>query len=193
MAVDLAVGPGDAEALAASVRAVEPDVVAVLGAPRFLRWRSKRAALARQCGLVVATTDRPGGTFLMASLRAAVVAESVALLPLSPGGRRHSVVSALFDTSGTRWRVAALQLGRDAGERASHAAPVTATLFAPDAEGLLVLAADLAEPPDGPLQADLRDRLTVAAESGTSVVLVDRSLRVIASEGGGFLAMTVSQ
>jgi len=193
MTVDLGAGVSDSEALAASVRAAEPDVVAVLGAPRFLRWRSKRAALARQCGLVVATADRPGGIFLMSSLRAAVVEQSFALLPLSTGGRRRSVVSALFDTSGVRWRVAALRLGRDAGERAGHAGPVTAALFAPDTSGPLVVAADLAEPPDGPLQAELRDRLAVATESGTAAILVDRALAIVASESAGFLAATVSQ
>src|SRR4051812_20005174 len=45
----------DAVAVGAVIRACEPDVVAVQEAPRFLRWRSKRAAMARRCGMVVAT------------------------------------------------------------------------------------------------------------------------------------------
>lgn len=193
MAVDLAAFSGDAEALSAAVRAAEPDAVAVFGAPRFLRWRSKRAALARRCGLVVATADRPGATFVMSSLRAAVVGESFALLPLSPGGRRRSVVSVLLDTGGARWRLAAFRLGRDAGERASHTPAVTAALFSPDAEGPLVVAADLAEPADGPLQAELRERLAVGAESGTSVILADRAVTVVAADGAGFLTTTFAQ
>jgi endonuclease/exonuclease/phosphatase family metal-dependent hydrolase len=202
MALDLATYAGDSDALAASVRAAEPDVVAVFGAPRFLRWRSKRAALARRCGLLVATADRPGATFLMASMRAAVVSESFALLPLSPGGRRRSVVSAVFDTSGVRWRVAAFRLGRDAGERATQAAAITAALFPQgieqqgvDQHGVaspLIVAADLAEPADGPLQAELRDRLAVGVESGTTAIFVDDSLRAQAS-AAGLIAATVAQ
>jgi hypothetical protein len=192
MALDLATYSGGDAEMSASVRAAEPDVVAVFGAPRYLRWRSKRAALARQCGLLVATTDRPGGTFLMASLRAGVVSESFALLPLSPGGRRRSVVSAIFDINGARWRVAAFRLGRDAGERASQTPAVTAALFSPGDEAPLVVAADLAEPADGPLQADLRDRLAVGAEAGSTAILVDGSLRAVTT-GGSFLAATVSQ
>ena len=89
--------------------------------------------------------------------------------------------------------MAALRLGRDASERAGHAVAVRAALFPPGVEGPLVVAADLAEPPDGPLQAELRDRMTVGAESGTSAILVDRGLRVVASDGNGFLTATVSQ
>jgi hypothetical protein len=192
MVVDLTADGRDIDALPASVRAAEPDVVAVFGAPRHLRWRSKRAALARQCGLLVATADRPGGTYLMASMRAAVVAQSFALLPLSPGGRRRSVVSAVFDTNGVRWRLAAFRLGPDAGERASHAAAITAALFVPGDHDPLVVAADLAEPVDGPLQAELRDRLGVGAQAGTKVILADNSLRAVA-DGADFLSATLSR
>ena len=50
----------DRASVAAVIRACRPDVVAVQEAPRSLRWRSKRAALARTSGLVVATADREG-------------------------------------------------------------------------------------------------------------------------------------
>ena len=53
----------DRQALAEVVRAADPDVVCVQEAPRFLRWRSTCAALARTSGLVVVGgghAPRPG-------------------------------------------------------------------------------------------------------------------------------------
>lgn len=176
----------DLSSLAAAVRVAEPDVVTVLGSPRFLRWRSKRAAIARSCGLVVATADRPGGVFVMTSLRAAVVASSFTLLPLSPRGRRRSAVAVTVATADGRWRVAGVRLGRDAGERATHAAPLQSFLFAPAGESSetpLIVAGDLAEPPDGPLSAALRDRLSECAASGTTVILADPSLELVSASG----------
>ena len=182
MTVDVGAYRGNVDALADAVRHAEPDVVAVIGAPRFLRWRSKRAALARRCGLVVATADRPGGLLIMTSLRAAVVDTSFALLPLSPGGRRRSVVSAVVETLGARWRVAAVRLGADAGERASHSTALQSALFGGESSQTpLIVAGDLAEPADGPLQAALRDRLAECASDGARVILADPALTVVSA------------
>src|SRR4051794_12223041 len=74
----------DPVAVAAVIRACEPDVVAVQEAPRFLRWRSKRAAMARRCGMVVATADRPGGLVLMTTVGADIEQTGFALLPKTP-------------------------------------------------------------------------------------------------------------
>jgi hypothetical protein len=49
----------DVDALAAVVRAAEPDVVVLREAPRRLRWRAKSAALAHGFGLVVAGGGLP--------------------------------------------------------------------------------------------------------------------------------------
>src|SRR3954447_8573050 len=81
----------DADAVAAVIRACEPDVVAVQEAPRHLRWRSKRAALARRSGLLVATADRPGGLMLMTTLAVKVVSTRFAVLPKSPDLHQRAV------------------------------------------------------------------------------------------------------
>src|ERR1700685_3658745 len=75
----------DVDALASVVRSCAPDVLLVQEAPRFLRWRSKRAARARRCGLVVATADRPGGLCIITALRADIVDTSFSLLPKTSG------------------------------------------------------------------------------------------------------------
>ena len=64
----------DVEAVSRVIRSLEPDVVCIQEAPRFMRWRSKRAAIARKAGLVVGTADKPAGLMLMTSLRARVLA-----------------------------------------------------------------------------------------------------------------------
>ncbi len=51
----------DRAAVARVIRSAEPDVVCVQEAPRFLRWRSTCAALARTSGLVVVGGGRPAG------------------------------------------------------------------------------------------------------------------------------------
>ncbi len=193
MTVDVARYRGDVEALTATVRQAEPDVVTVLGAPRSLRWRSKRAELARRCGLVVATADRPGGLLIMTSLRAAVVDTSLALLPLSSRGRRRCVVSAVVDTLGTRWRVAATQLGQDAGERAAHSGPLQSALFAVGPSAPLIVAGDLAESSDGPIQAALRDRLAKCAAADGLVILADPALAVVSASSRSPLAAVLAQ
>ena len=97
----------DAEAVAAVIRACEPDVVCVQEAPRMLRWRSKRAALARKSGLVVATANRPGGLMLMTSLAVKVISTRFTLLPKSPDLHQRAVAQADVELRGSRWSMCA--------------------------------------------------------------------------------------
>ena len=99
----------DRHAVAAVIRSVRPDVVAVQEAPRFLRWRSKRAALARESVLVVATTDRPAGLMLMTTVGVTVRRTSFTMAApargvrgRAEGARRRLVgrVRALLDEPG---------------------------------------------------------------------------------------------
>ncbi len=88
----------------AAVREAAPDVIAVTGAPRYQRWRSKRAAIARRLGMVVATADRQGGMFVMTTLRVTVVDRSFALSS-SSAGTSPAVVTAVVELQGQRWCV----------------------------------------------------------------------------------------
>ena len=88
----------------AAVGEAAPDVIAVTGAPRYLRWRSKRAAIARRLGMVVATADREGGMFVITTLRAAVVDRSFAVSS-SSAGTSPAVVTATVELHGHKWRI----------------------------------------------------------------------------------------
>jgi endonuclease/exonuclease/phosphatase family metal-dependent hydrolase len=159
---------GSREAVAAVIAACRPDVVAVQEAPRFLRWRSKRAALARLSGLVVATADRPGGLFVMTTLAVTVHGTRFALLPKSPRRHQRAVVSADVSLGGVRWTIASIHLSLDADERLRHLPQLRAALDLHDNDGdggggagdaPLVVAGDVNEEPGGAVWTQLATQL----------------------------------
>jgi len=147
----------DADAVAAVIRACQPDVVVVQEAPRKLRWRSQRAALARKSGLVVATADRPGGLMVMTSLAAKVLSTRFATLPKSRNLHQRAVTVAELELRGSRWAVASVHFSLDADERQRHLAPLWAALDGVSAP--LVVAGDINEEPDKPVWQSLAARL----------------------------------
>jgi endonuclease/exonuclease/phosphatase family metal-dependent hydrolase len=151
----------DAEAVSAVMQACRPDVVCVQEAPRFLRWRSKRAAVARKAGLVVATADRPAGLTIFVSLRVQVMATSFSLLPKRDRLHQRGVCTADVLVGGTSWRVASMHLSLDTGERGEHMQPLWSALGEPLAPQLVV-AGDVNETPDGAVWGELSSRLTDA-------------------------------
>jgi endonuclease/exonuclease/phosphatase family metal-dependent hydrolase len=151
----------DADAVSAVIRACAPDVVCVQEAPRFLRWRSKRAAIAREAGLVVATADRPAGLMLMTSLRAQVVSTHFTLLSKRPQLHQRAVCAAVLDLGGTRWHVASVHLSLSEDERRSHLPELWAALDG-RADAPLVVAGDINEEPHGPVWGELATRLVDA-------------------------------
>jgi endonuclease/exonuclease/phosphatase family metal-dependent hydrolase len=145
----------DAGAIARVVRDCGPDVVAVQEAPRFARWRSKRAALARECGLLVATADRPGGLVIFTTLRAQVTATSFTLLPKAPRHHQRAVATAPVALEGASWCVASTHLSTDPTERQHHLPVLLAAL----PTGVpVVLAGDVNEGPVGPVFRALASR-----------------------------------
>jgi endonuclease/exonuclease/phosphatase family metal-dependent hydrolase len=143
----------DVDAIASVVKAGAPDVLLVQEAPRFLRWRSKRAALARRCGLVVATADRPGGLCIMTALRVDVLTTSFALLSKTPKRHQRAIASATVRSQGVQWRVASTHMSTDAAERRRHLPEIRAVLQGES--GPLVIGADLNEDPTGPVFSQL--------------------------------------
>src|SRR3954451_15129150 len=112
------------DAVADVIRACAPDVVAVQEAPRMFRWRSKRAALARKSGLVVATANGPGGLMLMTTLAVQVRGTRFAMLPKSPNLHQRVVVAADLELDGPLWTVASIHFSLDADERGRHLDPL---------------------------------------------------------------------
>ncbi|MBV9096556.1 MAG: endonuclease/exonuclease/phosphatase family protein [Frankiaceae bacterium] len=154
----------DAEAVSAVMRACAPDIVCVQEAPRFTRWRSKRAAIARKAGLVVATADRPAGLMILVSMRVQVVSTSFRLLPKSESLHQRAVCSALLRVGGVELTAASVHLSLDADERQRHLPELWAAL--PSRRDALVVGADANEEPGGPvwteLSTTLRDAWAVA-------------------------------
>jgi endonuclease/exonuclease/phosphatase family metal-dependent hydrolase len=140
----------DAAAVAAVVRVCDPDVVLLQEAPRFCRWRSKLAKLARECNLLYVTGGRTtGGVALLANLRVDVHDLREGLLSKHAGLHQRGVAAAVVTRSGESLLVASTHLGLKAEERAKHAGEVLTLLHqvpAPHA----VLAGDFNEAPGKP-------------------------------------------
>ncbi|MBV9292186.1 MAG: endonuclease/exonuclease/phosphatase family protein [Frankiales bacterium] len=156
----------DAAAVAEVIRACRPDVVAVQEAPRFLRWRSKRAALARESELVVATANRPGGLMLMTTLAVAVRGTGFALLPKTPKLHQRAVCFADLELGGARWTIASIHLSLDDAERSQHLPALWHALDVDETGGrsvadapALVVAGDVNERPSGAVWSALGERL----------------------------------
>jgi endonuclease/exonuclease/phosphatase family metal-dependent hydrolase len=140
----------DVPALARIVRDLDPDVMCVQEAPKFLRWRAKVAALARQCGLLYVTGGgTTGGTALLAHLRVDV--ERSAELALSHyriGWPDRGVAAAVVRKSGARLAVASLHLPLPETERLDHVRRGLAVLAAGGVDRRFA-AGDLNERPSG--------------------------------------------
>lgn len=119
----------DRDALVHAVRSCDPDVVCVQEAPRFFRWRSKCAALARDLDLVyVNGGGTTGGVALFVHLRADVEAAREGLLSKTPGLHQRAVAAAVVAKSGSRLMVVSTHLGLRAAERKRHAVELLAGL-----------------------------------------------------------------
>ena len=147
----------DRMAVSAVIRACSPDVVCVQEAPRFLRWRSKRAALARESGLVVATADRIGGLAILTSIRANVRDRRFVRLSKRPRLHQRVLVFVDVEVGGVLWRVGSIHFSLDATERCQHLDEIFSAL--PDDGVPLVLAGDVNETPGEPAWASLSTRL----------------------------------
>jgi len=147
----------DPAAVAAVVRSVDPDVVCLQEAPRFWRWRSRCARLARECGLLYVTGGRTtGGVALLAHLRMEVDLAREAKLSKHPRLHQRGLAAVVVSRPGGRLLVASAHLGLDAAERTRHAAEVLSLLDGVGA-GAAVVAGDLNEPAGRPAWAVLHD------------------------------------
>ena len=147
----------DTQALASVIRACRPDVVCVQEAPRFLRWRSKAAAMARTSGLVVLTGGRPAGAMLLlARLGVDVHSTRDLLLSRTSGLHQRGLAVAEVTVSGHRYVVASMHLGLRADERARHVDEVFDALSVYEAP--VVLAGDVNERPGEPVWSLLAER-----------------------------------
>jgi endonuclease/exonuclease/phosphatase family metal-dependent hydrolase len=103
------------------MREVRPDVAIIQEAPRFLRWRSKCAALARRAGLVGVTGGRTtGANLVLSSLAVEVVAAHE--LPFSTDKKLHhrGAAVAVLKLAGAEFAVAGTHLDLIEAPRLRH-------------------------------------------------------------------------
>jgi endonuclease/exonuclease/phosphatase family metal-dependent hydrolase len=177
---------GDIDALTSAVRACAPEVLLVQAASRLLRWRSRRAALARQCGLVVATADRPGGVCVMTALRVDLIGTSFSLLPKASGHPQRSIVTATVRCADALWRVSSTELGTEATERRRLLPSALASAAGPATEPL-VLGGDLTGVIEDPALSHSAGRLqdccaNAGSDEATAAVSPSRQLDTILSD-----------
>jgi endonuclease/exonuclease/phosphatase family metal-dependent hydrolase len=140
----------DREAVARVIRMAEPHVVCIQEAPRFLRWRSRAAWLARRSGLVVAAGGRPAaGNLLLCDL--AVTVHRTAVIRLTPrrGTHRRAAAVAVCSLAGHRFALVGTHLDLRAGDRLRHVHELFARLHEVlgDESIPVVLAGDINELP----------------------------------------------
>lgn len=149
----------DRDAVIEVIAAFAPDLLLLQEAPRFLRARSRLAALARESGMLVGVGDG-AEVAVLTSFRLDVGQARTVALSRSRGLHRRSV--ALIRVSFPEQSVvaAAVHLGLDPIERTRHAAEIRA-LLRKASSGSPVIGADVNELSSGKawreLGADLFD------------------------------------
>lgn len=148
----------DATAVSRVIRAAGPDVACIQEAPRFLRWRSKCAALARRSGMVIVTGGRyAGANLLLSTLAVDVVTTHHVLLSRNRGYHQRGVAMALLRYSGVLFGVAGVHL--DGGSQPHQISEVhrALTAFVP-ADAPSIVAGDINASPDEPGWRELAER-----------------------------------
>ncbi|MDP9116199.1 MAG: endonuclease/exonuclease/phosphatase family protein [Actinomycetota bacterium] len=159
----------DRAALARVIKSVDPHVVCVQEAPRFLRWRSTCAALARTSGLVVAGGGRPAAAnLLLCTLSVDVVKTRDVLFSKTAGLHQRGTSIAVLSLAGVRFAVAGTHLDLKANARLRHIRELDAAIGAHVPEGVAVIvAADVNDDPTSEtwraLSAGRTDALASAA------------------------------
>lgn len=154
----------DAGAVVELLRRLAPDVVMLQEAPRRWRWRSRAAALAAACGLVVAAGGAPAvGNLILTHLRVRADRAWQVRFPLTPGRHLRGVALLRGAVGGAEVIVAGAHLSTDPGERPGQARLLARTL------------AEAAEPTGSPvlLGVDVNDVPGSAAWQALGTRLAD--------------------
>lgn len=161
----------DSAAVAATLRQLRPDVVCLQEAPRFLRWRSTVAGLAREAHLLVAGGGRAcGANVVFTDLRVRVRSVLETRLPTAVSRHRRGLVLAVLEVGGTQVLVGGTHLSLIGSERLRQAQEAARRVAAMGIENV-VLCGDLNDVPASPtwqaLTCDLRDAHAVKPAGGT--------------------------
>ena len=147
----------DRAALARVIRSAQADVVLVQESPRFARWRSLCAQLARTSNMVVVGGGRPAGSNLVLStLGVDVVATHDVLFSRQSGKHQRGTAIAVLEYRGSRFAVAGVHMSLDGAERARHLGELDAALsrLVP-AEVPVIIGGDINDQPGSPVWSTL--------------------------------------
>lgn len=148
----------DRAAVVRVIRAADPDVACIQEAPKWFRWRSRCAALARDCGLFVVAGGLPAGNnLLMCKVAVQVVATRDVLLTRRFGLHQRGMTTAVCSLGGSRFRLVSTHLDVEAAERRKHVDEIFAALGS--AAEPIVLGADVNEFAGDPAWEALAARL----------------------------------
>ena len=185
------------EGAAEVIRYASPDVACIQEAPRFFRWRSRCAALARRSSMVVVAGGGGAahGNLLLCNL--AVDVERTATISLShrPRTHRRAATVAVCRKGGSRFALVGTHLDLAAPDRLKHVYELFAKLHEViGADVPVVLGGDVNESPGDPawavLASRLRDAYATAGDGPATTfpasaprtqidgVFADRSLRI---------------
>jgi endonuclease/exonuclease/phosphatase family metal-dependent hydrolase len=150
----------DGDAVAKVIRAARPDVVCIQEAPRFLRWRTIQAGLARRSGMVVVGGGRPAGSNLILSTLAVTVEAQVnVLLTKDPRLHQRGAALAVLRLRSARFAVAGTHLDLEEEARVRHVGELHAALDRHGPDGVpSVVMADVNDEPDTPVWRALAAR-----------------------------------
>jgi endonuclease/exonuclease/phosphatase family metal-dependent hydrolase len=187
----------DGAAVARVIRDARPDVVCIQEAPRFLRWRSRCAGLARRSGLVTVGGGRSAAANLLLSTLAVEVESSRDVL-FSKDARLHQrgAAIAVLRLGDARVAVAGTHLDLVEAPRLRHIAELEQALDEHVPDGVpTVVAGDINDRPGSPVWQRLTERRVDAVPAGDGFtysaaqprrridgVFADAALRIVSAE-----------
>lgn len=139
----------DEDAVMRVIKAAEPNVVAIQEAPRFLRWRSTAARIARRSGLVVVTGGRPAAAnLLLSGLEVTVETTRDVLFTKDRRLHQRGTAMAVMSLAGQRFAVAGIHLDGVEEPRYRHVGELHAAIdaFVPD-DVPVIIAGDVNDDP----------------------------------------------
>lgn len=160
----------DRAALGRVIASARPDVVCVQEAPRFARWRSRCAELARRSGLVVVTGGRTAAAqLLLSDLGVEVVSTAQVRFSREPGRHRRGTAIAVLRKEGTTFAVAGVHLDLVAHARLRHVEELDRAIAEHVPPGVpTIVGGDVNDVPGSPTwQALTRQRQDAFAVAGT--------------------------
>jgi endonuclease/exonuclease/phosphatase family metal-dependent hydrolase len=180
-------------------------VVVIQEAPRFLRWRSKCAALARRSGLVIVGGGRPAAAnLLLSSLAVDVESTRDVLFSKDFGLHQRGAALAVLRVGGVRVAVAGTHLDLVEAPRLRHLDELDGALtgFVPDGVPVIV-AGDVNDQPGSSTWQRLAEHRADADPAGFTYsatdpvrridgVFADPAVRIVSAEVIGSPDVTIA-